>query len=251
MSLRPTNLNSAMDDLSVIRSILERTAPSFRPLAPSFLRAGAVWLVLSLLLFSIEGMDLLAYLFPVLYSFQPFGAARPFLANLFRGCLLLSYLVLCLLWQREKTSKALSRLPRMVLSVWQAILLLTLVFHVLTEVALQTNSGGMSYAGEVSGFDLALMASWAYQWVAPLLFPLLPLLVTSAILEDAPLRWLGLVILALLLGHLILCLFLGGNAAASPAVLVSAILLSLSQSFLPPIALLLTAHRLKKLPEGA
>ena len=42
MSLRPTNLNSAMDDLSVIRSILERTAPSFRPLAPSFLRAGAV-----------------------------------------------------------------------------------------------------------------------------------------------------------------------------------------------------------------
>ena len=196
-------------------------------------------------------MDLLAYLFPVLYSFQPFGAARPFLANLFRGCLLLSYLVLCLLWQREKTSKALSRLPRMVLSVWQALLLLTLVFHVLTEVALQTNSGGMSYAGEVSGFDLALMASWAYQWVAPLLFPLLPLLVTSAILEDAPLRWLGLVILALLLGHLILCLFLGGNAAASPAVLVSAILLSLSQSFLPPIALLLTAHRLKKLPEGA
>lgn len=249
MSLRPTNLNSAMDDLSVIRSILERTAPSFRPLAPSFLRAGAVWLVLSLLLFSIEGMDVLAYLFPVLYPFQPFGAARPFLANLFQGCLLLLWLVLSLVWQREKT--ALPRLPRMVLSVWQALLLLTLVFHVLTEVALQTNSGGMSYAGEVSGFDLALMASWAYQWVAPLLFPLLPLLVTSAILEDAPLRWLGLVILALLLGHLILCLFLGGNAAASPAVLVSATLLYLSQSFLPPIALLLTAHRLKKLPEGA
>lgn len=249
MSLRPTNLNSAMDDLSVIRSVLERTAPSFRPLAPSFLRAGAVWLVLSLLLFSIEGMDLLAYLFPVLYPFQPFGAARPFLANLFQGCLLLLWLVLCLLWQREKA--ALPRLPRMVLSIWQAFLLLTLVFHVLTEVALQTNSGGMSYAGEVSGFDLALMASWAYQWVAPLLFPLLPLLVTSAILEDAPLRWLGLVILALLLGHLILCLFLGGNAAASPAVLVSATLLYLSQSFLPPIALLLTGRRLKKLPEGA
>lgn len=248
MSLRPTNLNSAMDDLSVIRSILERTAPSFRPLAPSFLRAGAVWLVLSLLLFSIEGMDVLAYLFPVLYPFQPFGAARPFLANLFQGCLLLLWLVLCLVWQREKATKALPRLPRMVLSVWQALLLLTLVFHVLTEVALQTNSGGMSYAGEVSGFDLALMASWAYQWVAPLLFPLLPLLVTSVILEDAPLRWLGLVILALLLGYLALCLFAPGSGIVT---VVFSVILSLSQSFLPPIALLLTGRRLKKLPEGA
>lgn len=248
MSLRPTNLNSAMDDLSVIRSILERTAPSFRPLAPSFLRAGAVWLVLSLLLFSIEGMDVLAYLFPVLYPFQPFGAARPFLANLFQGCLLLLWLVLCLLWQREKATKALPRLPRMVLSVWQALLLLTLVFHVLTEVALQTNSGGMSYAGEVSGFDLALMASWAYQWVAPLLFPLLPLLVTSVILEDAPLRWLGLVILALLLGYLALCLFAPGSGIVT---VVFSVILSLSRDFLPPIALLLTGRRLKKLPEGA
>lgn len=248
MSLRPTNLNSAMDDLSVIRSVLERTAPSFRPLAPSFLRAGAVWLVLSLLLFSIEGMDLLAYLFPVLYPFQPFGEARPFLANLFQGCLLLLWLVLCLVWQREKATKALPRLPRMVLSVWQALLLLTLVFHVLTEVALQTNSGGMSYAGEVSGFDLALMASWAYQWVAPLLFPLLPLLVTSVILEDAPLRWLGLVILALLLGDLALCLFAPGSGIVT---VVFSVILSLSQSFLPPIALLLTGRRLKKLPEGA
>lgn len=248
MSLRPTNLNSAMDDLSVIRSVLERTAPSFRPLAPSFLRAGAVWLVLSLLLFSIEGMDVLAYLFPVLYPFQPFGAARPFLANLFQGCLLLLWLVLSLVWQREKATKALPRLPRMVLSVWQALLLLTLVFHVLTEVALQTNSGGMSYAGEVSGFDLALMASWAYQWVAPLLFPLLPLLVTSVILEDAPLRWLGLVILALLLGDLALCLFAPGSGIVT---VVFSVILSLSQSFLPPIALLLTGRRLKKLPEGA
>lgn len=248
MSLRPTNLNSAMDDLSVIRSVLERTAPSFRPLAPSFLRAGAVWLVLSLLLFSIEGMDVLAYLFPILYPFQPFGAARPFLANLFQGCLLLLWLVLSLVWQREKATKALPRLPRMVLSIWQALLLLTLVFHVLTEVALQTNSGGMSYAGEVSGFDLALMASWAYQWVAPLLFPLLPLLVTSVILEDAPLRWLGLVILALLLGDLALCLFAPGSGIVT---VVFSVILSLSQSFLPPIALLLTGRRLKKLPEGA
>lgn len=247
MSLRPTNLNSAMDDLSVIRSVLERTAPSFRPLAPSFLRAGAVWLVLSLLLFSIEGMDLLAYLFPVLYPFQPFGAARPFLANLFQGCLLLLWLVLCLLWQREKATKALPRLPRMVLSIWQAFLLLTLVFSALTELAMSMHSG-VFYTSEASPFDFTVLASWVYQWAAPLLFPLLPLLVTSVILEDAPLRWLGLVILALLLGYLALCLFAPGSGIVT---VVFSVILSLSRDFLPPIALLLTGRRLKKLPEGA
>lgn len=247
MSLRPTNLNSAMDDLSVIRSVLERTAPSFRPLAPSFLRAGAIWLVLSLLLFSIEGMDLLAYLFPVLYPFQPFGAARPFLANLFQGCLLLLWLVLCLLWQREKATKALPRLPRMVLSIWQAFLLLTLVFSALTELAMSMHSG-VFYTSEASPFDFTVLACWVYQWAAPLLFPLLPLLVTSVILEDAPLRWLGLVILALLLGYLALCLFAPGSGIVT---VVFSVILSLSRDFLPPIALLLTGRRLKKLPEGA
>lgn len=247
MSLRPTNLNSAMDDLSVIRSILERTAPSFRPLAPSFLRAGAVWLVLSLLLFSTGGIDLLSYLFPGLYSFQPFGAARPFLTNFFRGCLLLLWLALCLVWQREKTTKALPRLPRMALSIWQAFLLLTLVFSALTELSMSMHSG-VFYTGEASLFDFAVLACWVYQWAAPLLFPLLPLLVTSVILEDAPLRWLGLAILALLLGYLALCLFTPDSGTVMVAF---SVILSLSRNFLPPIALLLTGRRLKKLPEGA
>ncbi|MDO4516137.1 MAG: hypothetical protein Q4C76_03255 [Bacillota bacterium] len=247
MNTPPTDLTAARDDLRIIREALERTAPSFRPLAPSFLWAGVVWLTLSLLLFSTGGIDLLSYLFPGLYSFQPFGAARPFLTNLFRGCLLLLWLALCLVWQREKTTKALPRLPRMVLSIWQAFLLLTLVFSALTELAMSMHSG-MFYTSEASLFDFAVLACWVYQWAAPLLFPLLPLLVTSVILEDAPLRWLGLVILALLLGYLALCLFTPDSGTVMVAF---SVILSLSRNFLPPIALLLTAHRLKKLPEGA
>lgn len=245
-----TDLMAARDDLRIIRDALERTAPSFRPLASSFFRAGLVWLILAFLLFSIEGTDLLSYLFPALYSFQPFGAARPLLYGIFRGCLLLGYLVLCLLWQREKTSKALSRLPCMVLSIWQAALLLILVFNILPMLAMHIHSNTVSVMGEANPFDLALMAQWASQWITPLLFPLLPLLFTSLLVEDAPLRWLSLVILALLLSYLALCLF-ANNATISPSLLWASVFLSLMKSFLPPIALLFTARRLRKLPEGA
>lgn len=121
MNTPATDLTAARDDLRFIREVLDRTAPSFRPLAPSFFRAGLVWLLFALLRFSVSGLDLLAYLWPSLSALQLFGDARPFLENLFQRGLLLFCLVLCLLWQREK--RALVKLPRLLLSVWQVALL--------------------------------------------------------------------------------------------------------------------------------
>lgn len=139
MNTPATDLTAARDDLRFIREVLDRTAPSFRPLAPSFFRAGLVWLLFALLRFSVSGLDLLAYLWPSLSALQLFGDARPFLGNLFQWGLLLFCLVLCLLWQREK--RALVKLPRLLLSVWQVALLLLVVFTALTELALSMHSG--------------------------------------------------------------------------------------------------------------
>lgn len=163
MNTPATDLTAARDDLRFIREVLDRTAPSFRPLAPSFFRAGLVWLLFALLRFSVSGLDLLAYLWPSLSALQLFGDARPFLGDLFQWGLLLFCLVLCLLWQREK--RALVKLPRLLLSVWQVNLL--------------------------------------------------------------------------------------PGAASGQSLLVFSALVALVKDFLPPIALLLTARRLKKLPEGA
>ena len=95
----------------------------------------------------------------------------------------------------------------------------------------------------VSGLDLL-----AYLW-PPLFFPMIPLLLTAVVLEDKPLGCLGLVILVLCLAYLAVNLLPG--AASGQSLLVFSALVALVKDFLPPIALLLTARRLKKLPEGA
>ena len=247
MNTPATDLTAARDDLRFIREVLDRTAPSFRPLAPSFFRAGLVWLLFALLRFSVSGLDLLAYLWPSLSALQLFGDARPFLGDLFQWGLLLFCLVLCLLWQREK--RALVKLSRLLLSVWQVALLLLVVFTALTELALSMHSGTATFGSEGSFSDFTRMACWAFQWAAPLFFPMIPLLLTAVVLEDKPLGCLGLVILVLCLAYLAVNLLPG--AASGQSLLVFSALVALVKDFLPPIALLLTARRLKKLPEGA
>ena len=247
MNTPATDLTAARDDLRFIREVLDRTAPSFRPLAPSFFRAGLVWLLFALLRFSVSGLDLLAYLWPSLSALQLFGDARPFLGDLFQRGLLLFCLVLCLLWQREK--RALVKLPRLLLSVWQVALLLLVVFTALTELALSMHSGTATFGSVGSFSDFTRMACWAFQWAAPLFFPMIPLLLTAVVLEDKPLGCLGLVILVLCLAYLAVNLLPG--AASGQSLLVFSALVALVKDFLPPIALLLTARRLKKLPEGA
>ena len=44
MEEKNLSLHTALDDLRVIRQVLDRTAASFRTLAPVFRRMGLVWL---------------------------------------------------------------------------------------------------------------------------------------------------------------------------------------------------------------
>ena len=45
MNEPPKTLTQAVDDLRLIRQVLDQTATSFRTLAPEFFRMGVVWLV--------------------------------------------------------------------------------------------------------------------------------------------------------------------------------------------------------------
>lgn len=230
------------DDLRVIRETLARTAPSFRPLSPAFFRGGLAWLVLSLLLFATQGMDLLCFLFPRLYAVHPLaGVAFP-LYRLAQGAMVLLALVLCLVWQRQKAG--LSRLPRLTLTHWQVFLLLALVLGVLSQAA--QNQVPLMDQGDGSVLSQIALYSWVGDWLRCLLFPTLPLLLTAFHLEHRPLQGASLLVLVFQLVDLALGLF---SQTGSPFAVALAALLTLVEIFLAPAALLATAHALKTSPK--
>lgn len=230
------------EDLRVIRETLARTAPSFRPLAPAFFRGGLAWLVLSLLLFATQGMDLLCFLYPGLYEVYPLAGMSFPLYRLPQGAILLLSLVLCLVWQRQKAG--LSRLPRLTLTHWQVFLLLALVFQVLSEVA--QNQTPLMDQGDGSVLSQIVLYSWVGGWLSYLVFPALPLLLTAFHLEHRPLQAASLLVLVFQLVYLALNLFSQNGSALAFALTV---LLTLVQFFLPPAALLATARALKTSPK--
>lgn len=229
------------EDLRVIRETLARTAPSFRPLASTFFRGGLAWLVLSLLLFATQGMDLLCFLFPSLDSFHLLAGA-PSVYRLTLAATALLALVLCLVWQRQKAG--LSRLPRLTLTHWQVFLLLALVAKVLSEVA-QTQVPLMD-PGDGSILSQVVLYSWVGGWLSCLLFPPLPLLLTAFHLEHRPLQVASLLVVVFQLVYLALSLF---SQTGSTFAFALTVLLTLVEIFLPPAALLATAHVMKISPK--
>lgn len=68
MNEPPKTLTQAVDDLRLIRQVLDQTATSFRTLAPEFFRMGVVWLVYGVLSCLVIWPDTLAFLFPEAFA---------------------------------------------------------------------------------------------------------------------------------------------------------------------------------------
>lgn len=257
---------SAMEDLRVIRGVLDQSTSSLRGLAPLFWRMGLVWLVCALVLLWIEGGDLLCYLFPVLN----WSGGTALYLGLDLGQWIRVFLwgflaVQWMLWQRKRTSGELSERGRRLLGLWQTLLVLYLCLYALAAVGdwMAQQGSLVSGAGMEPQGAIGVSADGASVWQAcamlklipPILFPALPPLLTGTFLEDRPLQVFGLGVLTLYLAVIVGSLFgviLGaqGVGALSDLLIVGSLLLSLVQYILPPAALMATARRIKTLEKG-
>ena len=66
MENNQTTRTMAMEDLHLIRQVLDQTATSFQTLAPVFWRMGLVWLLYGVLAFFVNTLDIIGYYFPPL-----------------------------------------------------------------------------------------------------------------------------------------------------------------------------------------
>lgn len=194
MNLTNDPRDQAMEDLGLIRRVLDQTAASFRTLAPSFRGLGLLWLILGLPYFVIQFWSVLTYLFPGL---DPHGTSQ-YLSQGYDGARLLlavGLLVQCLLWQRRK--REFRGFDRKLLTLWQVLLLAFLVLSVLIEVGQNVWQQQPMAMGETLGGsyqnDIVVGAVMCLQALQPALFPGLPLVFTGVFLEDRLARVLGLV----------------------------------------------------------
>ena len=61
MENNQTTRTMAMEDLHLIRQVLDQTATSFQTLAPVFWRMGLVWLLYGVLAFFVNTLDIIGY----------------------------------------------------------------------------------------------------------------------------------------------------------------------------------------------
>lgn len=135
MNEPPKTLTQAVDDLRLIRQVLDQTATSFRTLAPEFFRMGVVWLVYGVLSCLVIWPDTLAFLFPEAFAgWDPTTGLPRVLSALLpwaRVALWGYLLVQCILWQRKKGT--FPALGGKVLGIWQVLLVLYLLLFLLLE----------------------------------------------------------------------------------------------------------------------
>ncbi len=253
MEEKNLSVHTALDDLRVIRQVLDQTAASFRTLAPVFRRMGLVWLCQAVLYTLAVTTDLLIYLFPTLYNYLSWTRALIPAAQWSMLPLGIYLVAECLLWQRKKPGYA--PLNRQLVTLWQFFLLLYLVLFALLQ-------GGMSLAGHAfpmlssqGGRDLwtAFLICQGFLAFLPVLFPGVPLLITGAMLGEKVLGWLGAAVCALTAFTILGPMLTGFPTVASmPLPLFAADLAIVSvAAFFQPVALLLTARRLGRRQEGA
>lgn len=121
------NLTRALEDLQVIRTVLDKASPSFQTLAASFRVLGILWLVPAGLLAFLQGESQISYLFALDHGIALY--AGPNLLLLLQGAIVLLAAVFCLLWQGKKRRGAFSPEEAKVVTLWQVLLLLFLVLH--------------------------------------------------------------------------------------------------------------------------
>ena len=223
MENNQTTRTMAMEDLHLIRQVLDQTATSFQTLAPVFWRMGLVWLLYGVLAFFVNTLDIIGYYFPPLaLPLSLYG-----LLTWAKVALVVYLLVQCVLWQRRKGGFA-------ALSGQLFLVLYLLLFGVVEAGLRFVPNLGM----EMGVFDI-MTVCMAFQWFLPVIFPGMPLIITGILLRERGLWWLGGILLT------------GYPQPASRQVLLSIGALGLLQYFFQPAALLLLARRLKRRPEGA
>lgn len=247
-------LHTALDDLRVIRQVLDRTAASFRTLAPAFRRMGLVWLCRSLLYTLAVVPGLLAYLFPGLYESLSLTAALTPAAQWSMLPLGIYLVAECVLWQRKKPAYA--PLSGHLVSLWQFFLLFYLALFALFQGGMYLANRALSMVVVSEGMT-TLWTSFSicqgFLAFLPVLFPGVPLLITGALLGERVLGWLGAAVCALTLFTILVPMVTGFPTAASmPLPLFTGNLIIVSAAaFFQPAALLLTACCLRRRQEGA
>lgn len=251
--MNENNKQSAIEDLRVIRGVLDQTTSSLRGLAPLFWRLGLVWLVCALILLYLEGGDLLCYLFPalsgtfgtVLYA----GVDLCLWVRVFLGAFLV---VQCILWQRKKISGELSEQGRRLLGLWQTLLVLYLCLYAVAALGTRiAEPDGMTTTEALNAWQTCSLL----KMLPPVLFPALPPLLTGVYLEDRPLQSLGLVVLTLYLAAVVISVVSivmvaqSGTNAPNYLIILS-IAFALIRFVLPPASLLMTARRIKNLEKA-
>ena len=233
------NLTRALEDLQVIRTVLDKASPSFQTLAASFRVLGILWLVPAGLLAFLQGESQISYLFALDHGIALY--AGPNLLLLLQGAIVLLAAVFCLLWQGKKRRGAFSPEEAKVVTLWQVLLLLFLVCTVAGMVGTFSSAvqEAMFSPDSLDGYRTFYVCG-ALQTFAPVLFPSLPLLITGSMGKDRVLWILGLV--CLLLGVWGMLQFFFPYASF---LLLFNLPLTLWQTLQGPIALLVTARRLR------
>lgn len=246
MDEKTNSLHLALDDLHLIRQVLDRTTDSFRALAPSFFRMGLVWLVYALLYTAATGPDILNYLLPGL-SLKGLGAYFSLIQWL-RVPLALYLVAECVLWQRKKFAYA--ALSRQLVGVWQVLLLLYLVLLALFQWEVSSLQAVTMVSGETETMQLwsNFAVCGAFLAFLPAIFPGFPLVATGVLLREKVLGGLGVVVILFGIASLLGTLTDGGNLLVLPLVLTA---ISMVAAFFQPAALLLTALRLRRRRERA
>lgn len=245
MDEKTNSLHVALDDLRLIRQVLDRTTDSFRALAPSFFRMGLVWLVYALLYTMNKAPGVLTFLFP---SLANEGTALYWpLVEWLRIPLGLYLVAECILWQRKKPTYA--ALSRQLVGVWQVLLLLYLVLLTLFQWEISSIQSVTMVSGELETMQLWSNAAICGVFLAflPAIFPGFPLVATGVLLREKILGWLGVVVMLLGILSVLGILTEGGSGIALPMVLTA---ISMVAVFFQPAALLLTALRLRRRREG-
>lgn len=191
------NLTRALEDLQVIRTVLDKASPSFQTLAASFRVLGILWLVPAGLLAFLQGESQISYLFALDHGIALYAGPN----------LLLLFLVCTVAGMVGTFSSAVQE--------------------------------AMFSPDSLDGYRTFYVCG-ALQTFAPVLFPSLPLLITGSMGKDRVLWILGLV--CLLLGVWGMLQFFFPYASF---LLLFNLPLTLWQTLQGPIALLVTAWRLR------
>lgn len=230
------------EDISYIRSILERAADGMKAAAPWFTRFGVLWLVYGVLCAALR--------IAMSASASLTAAASLSMASTALGWLF--YIVLAVGFfaaRRKQKRSGLDTLALKLVDMWGACILVFLFLCVVTVIVSILGIRALALSQEAMnsvGNTLSVCRSFLI-----FLLPLLPLLVTALFLENRRMLWAGIVLAVLaaaFLGSHILLLWGSGGAglAVSPAWIGGWTAAACVLDIFPGVMLLLFARDLKR-----